>query len=72
MKHFIIFGIMIVFVFVIGITSTADAHPHATVDLMESHSHDMHNENFQENFLVHTFEDVVFHVVEFFSHFLSR
>lgn len=62
---------MIVFVFGIGIASTADAHPHATVDLMESHSHDTHNENFQENFLVHTFEDVVFHI-EFFGHFLSR
>jgi len=56
---------LIAFVFVIGMASTADAHPHATVDLMESH--DMHDEVFQENFIVHTFEEVIFSVFSFIN-----
>ena len=67
MKYFTFFGILIAFIFVIGMTSTADAHPHATIDLMESHSHDMHDEVFQENFIVHTFEEVAFSVFNFIN-----
>ena len=63
---------MIIFVFAMGLISTAEAHPHATIDLMESHSHDMHDKKFQDDFLLHTFEDVAFHVVDFFNRFLSR
>ncbi len=37
--------------------SNAEAHPHAIIDLLESHSYDMHDEGFQENFIVHTFEE---------------
>jgi hypothetical protein len=65
--HFTFFGILIAFVFVIGMASTADAHPHATIDLMELHSHDMHDEVFQENFIVHTFEEVIFSVFSFIN-----
>ena len=71
MTNFTFFGILIAFVFVIGMASTADAHPHATVDLMESHSHDMHDEVFQENFIVHTFEEVIFSVFNFIHSHLS-
>ncbi len=48
MKTFIIFGILMAFVIVLGTISIAEAHPHATIDLMESHSHDVHDTNFQE------------------------
>ena len=68
MKHFTFFGILIAFVFVIGMASTADAHPHATIDLMESHSHD---EWFEENFIVHTFEEVILSAFDFINTHLS-
>ena len=71
MTHFTFFGILIAFVFVIGMASTAEAHPHATIDLMESHSHDMHDEGFEENFIVHTFEEVIFSVFNFINAHLS-
>jgi len=61
------FQIVAMVVFVLGIAPIAEAHPHATVDLMESHSHDVHDNNFQENFIVHTFEDVIFSVFDFFK-----
>jgi len=67
MKYFTSFGILIAFIFVIGMTSTVDAHPHATIDLMESHSHD---EWFEENFIVHTFEEVIFSVFSFINNHL--
>ena len=72
MKSFACFEILIVFVFVLGVISTADAHPHAIIDLMQSHSHDIHDEVFQENFLVHTFEDVIFSMFDFFNNTLFR
>lgn len=67
MKHLLVFGILMGLVFVIGSISIVEAHPHTTVDLMESHSHDVHDEKFQESFLVHTFEDVIFSLVDFFK-----
>ena len=70
MKTFVIFGILMAFVIVIGTISIAEAHPHATIDLMESHSHDPHDENFQENFILHTFQDVIFSVFDFFKNIL--
>ena len=57
-------------VFVLGTISMVDAHPHATMDLMESHSHDIHDENFQENFILHTFEDVILSTIDFIKNFL--
>jgi hypothetical protein len=71
MKH-LIFGILMGLIIILGSISIAEAHPHATVDLMESHSHDLHDEKFQENFLIHTFENVIFSIVDFFNSFLSR
>ena len=70
MKTFVIFGILVAFVIVLGTISIAEAHPHATIDLMESHSHDPHDEDFQENFILHTFKDVIFSVFNFIKNIL--
>ncbi len=70
MRTFVIFGILMAFVIVLGTISIAEAHPHATIDLMESHSHDVHDENFQENFILHTFKDVIFSVFDFVKNIL--
>jgi len=70
MKTFVIFGILMAFVIILGTISIAEAHPHATIDLMESHSHDPHDENFQENFIVHAFEDVIFSAFNFIKNIL--
>jgi len=45
----------------------ADAHPHATIDLMESHSHDINDDNYQEEFIFHDFEHVVISTLEWFK-----
>ena len=70
MKTLVIFGILMAFVIVLGSISMAEAHPHATIDLMESHSHDVHDENFQENFILHTFQDVIVSVFDFIKSIL--
>ena len=70
MKFFAIFGILIAVVIVLGTISMAEAHPHATIDLMESHSHEVHDENFQVNFILHTFKDVIFSVFDFIKNIL--
>ena len=70
MKYLAIFGILMAFVIVLGSISMAEAHPHATIDLMESHSHDPHDENFQENFILHTFQDVIISVFNFIKNIL--
>ena len=70
MKSFVIFGILMALVIVLGTISMVEAHPHATIDLMESHSHDVHDENFQENFIVHTFKDVIVSVFDFIKSIL--
>ena len=70
MRTLVIFGILMAFVIILGTISIAEAHPHATIDLMESHSHDPHDENFQENFILHTFKDVIFSVFDFIKNIL--
>ena len=59
MKHSLFFGLLIIGVFSIGFASFADAHPHATIDLMETHSHDLYT---SEDFMLHTYEYVVLFV----------
>ena len=71
MMRSIISGILIVFVFAIGIVSPADAHPHATIELMESHSHDEKDANFQEEFVLHNFEHVIISIFDFFTGIFS-
>lgn len=51
----------------IGFVSTAYAHPHATIDLTDSHSHILVDEKFHDNFWIHTFDQVVFSVTDFFN-----
>jgi len=70
MKYLAMFGILIATVIVLGTISMAEAHPHATTDLMESHSHDVHGDNFQEDFIVHTFEEVIFSAFNFIKNIL--
>jgi len=70
MKYFTVFGILIVSIFVIGMVSTVDAHPHVTIELMESHSHDVNDENFQEEFILHDFEHVIISIFDFINNIL--
>ena len=69
MKSLVLFGILMA-VIVLGTISIAEAHPHATVDLMESHSHDPNNENFQEEFILHDFEHVIMSAFNLIKNFL--
>ena len=39
----------------------AEAHPHTTVELMNTHSHDLYT---AEDFAIHTFEKVVLFVAQ--------
>lgn len=57
--------------FVLGIPLNADAHPHASFTLMDSHSHELHNEKYQGHFIIHTFEEVVLNTISFFESFLK-
>ncbi|MFQ5476455.1 MAG: hypothetical protein ACE5DT_05430 [Nitrosopumilus sp.] len=70
MKSLIIFGILMSIVLIPGIISTVEAHPHATIDLMESHSHDIGDENFQEEFILHDFEHVIISAFDWFNRIL--
>ena len=65
MNHLTVFGFFIVLVFVIGIVSTAYAHPHSTTELMESHSHVLADKKFHDNFLIHTFDQVILSFADF-------
>jgi len=55
----ILLAILAVGIFSIGFTSFAEAHPHATVNLMDMHSHDLLT---SEDFVIHTFEQVILFV----------
>jgi len=69
-KSLAAFVILIVVVTVLGTASIAEAHPHSTIDLMESHSHDPNNENFHEDFVLHTIQEVIISTIEFFKNIL--
>ncbi|HXV66045.1 MAG TPA: hypothetical protein VD731_02285 [Nitrosopumilaceae archaeon] len=59
-------GFLVALVIITSSFSMVDAHPHATPDLMESHSHDPESENFHEEFILHSFEHVIISTWEFF------
>ena len=59
MKNLVLIAILVVGIFSLGFTSVAEAHPHTTIDLMNTHSHDLYA---SEDFVVHTFEHVVLFV----------
>ena len=70
MKSLVILGILMSIVLIPSIVSTVDAHPHATIELMESHSHDVNAENFQEEFILHDFEHVIISIFDWFDRIL--
>ena len=51
MKFLAMLGILTLIVSIFGVIPMAEAHPHATIDLMESHSHDVLDDNFQEELI---------------------
>jgi len=59
LKNLVFIAILTVGIFSLGFTSIAEAHPHTTIDLMTTHSHDLYT---SEDFVVHTFEQVVLFV----------
>jgi hypothetical protein len=59
LKNLVLIAILTVGIFSLGFTSVAEAHPHTTIDLMNTHSHDLYA---SEDFVVHTFEHVVLFV----------
>ena len=69
MRTVFFIGLLATLLFVLGVPLNADAHPHATFTLMDSHSHELHDEKYQGHFIVHAFEKVVFTVVSFFESF---
>ena len=66
MQPKIFFGILLALVMILSSFSMAEAHPHANVDLMESHSHNLHG----EVFILHTFEHVIIDSFESIKNFL--
>lgn len=71
MKYLIIFGIALILL-IPGVVSTVDAHPHATIELTDSHSHILADEKFHDNFWIHTFDQVVFSISDFFDNLFFR
>lgn len=71
MKSLIVIFLLLVIVNV-GFVSTVDAHPHATIELTDSHSHILADEKFHDNFWIHTFDQVVFSVTDFFNNLFFR
>jgi hypothetical protein len=65
MKSLDMLGILTLIVSIFGVIPMVEAHPHATIDLMESHSHDVLDDNFQEDFIVHSFEHVLISTYDF-------
>ena len=59
MRNLALLAIFTVGIFSIGFTSFAEAHPHATINLMDIHSHDLLT---SEDFVIHTFEQVILFV----------
>ena len=59
MKNMILLTLLTVGIFSLGFTSFAEAHPHATITLMETHSHDLFT---SEDFVIHTYEYVILFV----------
>lgn len=71
MKSIFVVGILLSLIFVVDVPLDVDAHPHASFTLMDSHSHELHDERYQGHFIIHTFEEVVFKTISFFESFLK-
>ena len=51
--------ILLVGVFSIGLISMAEAHPHISLEVMNTHSHEVMS---SQDFVIHTFEQVILFV----------
>ena len=70
MKSSLLFGILIGMVIILGTFSLVEVHPHASMDIMKSHSHDPNVANFQEEFILHDFEHVILSTLNFIKDIL--
>ncbi len=70
MKSLIVIEILMSIVFSLTVIPIAEAHPHTTIELMESHSHDVNDENFQEEFILHEFEHVIISAFDWLNRIL--
>tara|TARA_Y100001956_G_scaffold2117_1_gene2339 strand:+ start:407 stop:616 length:210 start_codon:yes stop_codon:yes gene_type:complete len=52
-------AILFVGVFSIGLISMAEAHPHISLEVMNTHSHEVMS---SQDFVIHTFEQVILFV----------
>ena len=52
-------AILLVGVFSIGLISMAEAHPHVSLEMINTHSHEVMS---SQDFVVHTFEQVILFV----------
>jgi len=52
-------AILFVGVFSIGLISMAEAHPHISLEVMNTHSHNVMS---SQDFVIHTFEQVILFV----------
>ena len=59
LKNLVFLTIFFAGIFSIGFISSADAHPHVSLELMDTHSHEILK---SQDFVIHTFEQVVLFV----------
>ena len=59
LKNLLFTTILLVGVFSIGLISMAEAHPHASLEVINTHSHEVMS---SQDFVVHTFEQVILFV----------
>ncbi len=59
LKNLVFLTIFFAGIFSIGLISSADAHPHVSLELMDTHSHEILK---SQDFVIHTFEQVVLFV----------
>ena len=59
LKNLLFTTILLVGVFSIGLISMAEAHPHISLEVMNTHSHEVMS---SQDFVIHTFEQVILFV----------
>ena len=59
LKNLLFTTILLVGVFSIGLISMAQAHPHISLEVMNTHSHEVMS---SQDFVIHTFEQVILFV----------
>mgnify|MGYP001177269405 CR=1 FL=1 len=59
LKNLSFAAILLVGVFSIGLISMAEAHPHVSLEMINTHTHEVMS---SQDFVVHTFEQVILFV----------